>query len=428
LSGATAVRIRSGRGRAVRALGFSLTLALVAGLGLTGTPPASAAVSSIVIDATTGQVLHEVDADRVTYPASLTKMMTLYLTFEALEQKRIALDKPLPVSAHAATQAPSKLGLNPGETITVEDAVLGVVTKSANDAAVVLAESLGGTEAAFARAMTEKARALGMTGTEFHNASGLPAKHQVTTARDMVVLARALVRDFPQYYHFFGTPEFTYDGQTFENHNRLLKTYPGADGIKTGYIHASGFNLVASAKRDGRRLIGVVLGGLSPRQRNVTMSSLLDAGFLRGTVREAALAPKPTVVADATAAPAAATESLAEGDTDEGDIPARARPAHRATSWGIQVGAFSRYAPAHLATSRATRAAPQLLAHTRRSIEALQSEDGKVYRARLMGLTEQQARKACEVLTARKIECVAVTADDDVTVATAGSSRSATAQ
>jgi D-alanyl-D-alanine carboxypeptidase len=384
-----------------------------------------------MIDADTGQVLHESGADRVTYPASLTKMMTLYLTFEALEQKRVDLDDKLTVSAHAARQAPSKLGLNAGDTLTVEDAILGIVTKSANDAAVVLAEGLGGTESAFAGAMTEKARALGMTSTEFHNASGLPARHQVTTARDMVMLARALVRDFPQYYHFFGTPEFTYDGLTFQNHNRLLKSYPGADGIKTGYIHASGFNLVASAKRDGRRLIGVVLGGRTPRQRNAIMTSLLDAGFLRGMVREAALAPKPTVVADATAAataaPATSDESLAEGDTDEGDTPARTKRAHRGSSWGIQVGAFSRYTPAHIATTRATRAAPHLLGHTRRSIEAVDSDDGKVYRARLMGLTEQRARKACEVLTARNIECVAVTADD-VSVATAGAGQASRTQ
>ncbi|MGB8276167.1 MAG: D-alanyl-D-alanine carboxypeptidase family protein [Alphaproteobacteria bacterium] len=384
--------------------------------------PAAAAYSSIVVDAATGQVVHAIDADHVNYPASLTKIMTLYLTFEAVENHTLILKQPLQVSARAANQAPSKLGLSPGDVITVENAVLGVVTKSANDAAVVLAEAVAGSEADFARAMTAKAKALGMTSTEFHNASGLPNKHQVTTARDMAILARAVLRDFPQYYHYFGTPEFSYQGLTFENHNKLLKSYPGADGIKTGYIRAAGFNLVASAERDGRRLIGVVLGGHSPRQRNAVMASLLDAGFLRGAVREAALAPKP-VVAAAENAPVLE----AQGDADETENqapPPRAKHAPSLNGWGIQVGAFSRYAPAHLAATRAARNAPSLLNRTKLSIETIDDGDGKVYRARLMGLTEQRARKACETLAVRKIDCVAVADADSVSVAETGQSGS----
>ena len=183
--------------------------------------------SSIVIDASTGVVLSEMNADVPNHPASLTKIMTLYLTFEALKEGRVRLDSVLPVSEHAANQDPSKLGLNPGDAITVENLILGVVTKSANDAAVTLAEGIGGSESAFADRMSKKARELGMNATEFRNASGLPNPNQVTTARDMSILAQAVLRDFPQYYHYFGTPRFTYEGQVFENHNKLLKSLCG---------------------------------------------------------------------------------------------------------------------------------------------------------------------------------------------------------
>jgi D-alanyl-D-alanine carboxypeptidase len=257
-------------------LGSVLTL-------LTMTLPASASpqkFASLLIDVTSGQVLHSANADLPRYPASLTKMMTLYLAFEALDEGRILLDQPLWVSAHAAEQAPTKLGLRAGQTITVENAMLALITKSANDAAAVLAEHLGGSEGDFALRMTGKAHALGMSRTTFRNASGLPDPYQVTTARDMGTLALALLYHYPHYYHYFSTKFFYFGGRSHPNHNHMLGVYDGVDGIKTGYTRASGFNLVASVQRANRRLIGVVLGAPSSTVRNSLMSDMFDEAFV----------------------------------------------------------------------------------------------------------------------------------------------------
>jgi D-alanyl-D-alanine carboxypeptidase len=248
--------------------------------------PALASYASLIMDATSGRVLHETNADLTRYPASLTKMMTLYLLFEAVDNGSLAFDESLPVSEHAASQPPSKLGLKPGQSISVENAILGLVTKSANDVAAAVAERLGGSESRFAWLMTAKARQIGMFRTTFANASGLPDPDQVTSARDMAILALALLHDFPYYYHYFSTDHFYYGGAVHANHNRLLGAYEGLDGIKTGYTHSSGFNLVASAMRDGRRLIGVVLGARSPANRSLIMASLLDQAFGGGEIIE----------------------------------------------------------------------------------------------------------------------------------------------
>jgi D-alanyl-D-alanine carboxypeptidase len=242
--------------------------------------------ASFLMDATSGRVLHETNADLTRYPASLTKMMTLYLLFEALDRGVVTLDEALPISEHAASRPPSKLGLKPGQSILVETAILALVTKSANDVAAAVAEHLGGSESRFAWSMTAKAHELGMSRTTFANASGLPDPDQVTTARDMAILGLALVHDFPHYYHYFSTDRFYYGGAVHANHNRLLTSYYGLDGIKTGYTSSSGFNLVASAVRDGRRLIGVVLGARSPVNRGVIMASLLDQAFDGGPIIE----------------------------------------------------------------------------------------------------------------------------------------------
>lgn len=247
-------------------------------------PAAAARLASILVDASDGRVLQTEDADTPHYPASLTKMMTLYLAFEALDEGRVTLDQPLSVSARAAAQPPTKLGLRAGQSIPMETAMLGLVTKSANDAAAVLAENLAGSEDNFALRMTGKAQALGMTQTVFRNASGLPDPNQVTTARDMSVLAMALLHHYPHYYHYFSVKEFYYGGRPVTNHNRLLGVYDGVDGIKTGYTRAAGFNLVASALRGDRRLIGVVLGAPSSKVRNAMMTDLLDQAF-RGESR-----------------------------------------------------------------------------------------------------------------------------------------------
>ena len=241
---------------------------------------AAAPVSaSIVVDEASGQILSQSNADVLTYPASLTKMMTLYLTFEALQKGKITLGQALPVSANAASQPPTKLGLYPGETITVSLLIRGMIIKSANDAAMVMGEALGGSVEGFAQKMNAKAQALGMTRTLFRNPNGLPDPNQHTTARDLSRLAAALYRDFPQYYPLFSETRFTFHGRIYLTHNRFVLNYPGADGLKTGYIRASGFNLAASASRNGRRVIGVVLGGRSPSLRDAQMWSLFDQGF-----------------------------------------------------------------------------------------------------------------------------------------------------
>ncbi len=243
--------------------------------------PALAIDASIVIDANTDTVISQENPDRLLHPASMSKLMTLYLAFEALESGRITLQRTFPVSEHAESMSPTKLNLVRGQTIRVEDLILSMVTLSANDSAVVLAEGLGGSEDRFAQLMTRKAHQLGMVNSNFRNSNGLPDPAQISTARDMAILSRALIRHFPQYYHYFSVREFTYNGIEHANHNHLMSRYEGMDGLKTGLTNASGFNLAASAIRNGRRLIGVVFGGTSAAQRDDYMADLLDEGFRR---------------------------------------------------------------------------------------------------------------------------------------------------
>lgn len=244
--------------------------------------------SSLVIDGNNGEVLQASNADAMRHPASLTKIMTLYLLFEELDAGRIRLDTPLKISAHAAEQAPSKLGLKPGQTIAVEDAIKAVVTKSANDVAVAIAENLAGSEDEFARVMTQKAHALGMAHTTYVNASGLPDDDQLTTARDLALLGRAIADRFPRYYRYFATPAFVYHGAAMRNHNHLLGAVAGVDGIKTGYTRDSGFNLVTSVHRDGRYLVAVVLGGHSAFARDARMRELINSHIRQAALRNTA--------------------------------------------------------------------------------------------------------------------------------------------
>lgn len=257
--------------------------------------------ASIVIDGNSGAVLEESNPDALRHPASLTKVMTLYLLFERLEAGKIRLDTPLAVSEHASEQAPTKLGLKPGQTIAVEDAIKGIVTKSANDAAVVIAENLGGSEEAFAAQMTQKAHALGMSRTTYVNASGLPDDDQITTARDQALLGRVIQERFPKYYRYFSTTAFSFHGRTIRGHNHLLGSVPGVDGIKTGFTRASGFNLITSVHRDGRFIVGVVLGGRSAFERDAHMRALIDGNIRLASTRHTApvlaerAEPKPAV-------------------------------------------------------------------------------------------------------------------------------------
>src|SRR6202045_3317486 len=216
--------------------------------------------AEFVLDANSGDMLREVNADEPRHPASLTKIMTLYLLFEQLEAGKFKLDTPLPISARAALQPPTKLGFKANQTITVEDAIKGMCTRSANDAAMVVGEAIGGTEEEFAKLMTEKARALGMANTTYVNASGLPAEEQITTARDQAILGRAIHERFPSYYRYFSTLSFRYHGVDIHNHNSLLGRVEGVDGIKTGYTEASGYNLASSVHRSDKHIVAVVLG------------------------------------------------------------------------------------------------------------------------------------------------------------------------
>jgi D-alanyl-D-alanine carboxypeptidase len=246
--------------------------------------------ASIIVDANSGSTLQATNPDAIRHPASLTKIMTLYMLFERLESGRMRLDTPMEVSQHASVQAPTKLGLRPGQTIRVEDAIKGLVTRSANDAAVVIAEAISGSEDDFAKAMTRKARALGMSKTTYVNASGLPDSDQVTTARDQATLGRAIQDRFPRYYRYFATEAFNYRGRVIRNHNRLLGQVEGVDGIKTGYTRASGFNLVTSMKRGNRYLVGVVLGGRSGGSRDAIMRNLLAEHLNEGATRRSVAA------------------------------------------------------------------------------------------------------------------------------------------
>lgn len=253
---------------------------------------ALAAPASLVVDVGTGRTLQSSNADLSHAPASLTKMMTLYLLFDQVRRGKMKLTTTIPISRYAASMAPTKLGLPPGSRITVRDAILALVTKSANDVAVAVAEAVAGNEQAFAKQMTRKARALGMRRTTFANASGLPNSRQKTTARDMATLARALMRDHPRFYPLFSTRLFVHRTGRYRNHNGLLFTYKGVDGVKTGYTNAAGYNLVASAKRGKIRLIGVVLGSSSSASRQQRMTRLLDDGFRKAEVSRAVTAKK----------------------------------------------------------------------------------------------------------------------------------------
>ncbi|MEE9317356.1 MAG: D-alanyl-D-alanine carboxypeptidase family protein [Rhodospirillales bacterium] len=371
-----------------------------------GASPVHAKYASLVMDAETGRVIHQINPDTRNYPASLTKMMTIYIIFEALDSQLWTPRTRLRVSARAARQPASRLGLRRGKRITVEEAILALVTKSANDVATAVAENLSGSERAFALKMTATARRLGMSRTTFRNASGLPHRGQLSTARDMGILARALIRDFPVYYRYFSTDRFSFGGITHRNHNKLLKTYDGVDGIKTGYIRASGFNLVASAYRNGRRVIGVIFGGNSPNSRNILMTRLLNLGFkamgngARPLVASAEPAPQPPPWAapakrKARIAPATRTSRLAP-------VPENRR-------WGVQVGAYAEYSQAYEAARRAIEIAPALLADGKIKIVPLKKRNGRtLQRARIKGISKQQAYQACRFLKKKKTNCMEI--------------------
>ena len=398
-------------------------LLVLAALLIAARPAHAVTHASILVDARTGQVLEAYNADALAHPASLTKLMTLYLTFQRLAKGQLTLDSQFYVSRLAAEQQPSRLGLRPGAIISVRDCILGITGHSANDAAVVLAENIAGSEGAFVGLMNQEASLLGMTRTTFYNANGLPNYRQWTTARDMSTLALALIRTFPQYYHFFDMPSFQFDGRTVHGFDRLLDEYPGADGMKTGYIYSSGYNVVTSAVRDDRRLVGVVLGGRSARARDLRMIALLNRGFAMPFA-----APTPLVAS--AAAPSASEEPAQPVAVDEQASPAaeQARPAaerihpaaerirpavermRRATwhpdfdrNWTIQIGdAFRSEYSVYRVLHSARRCAPTPLRRSRDLVVRLR---GRRYLARFSDLSYPMARRACSALQSRRFTC-----------------------
>ncbi len=396
--------------------------------------------ASVVIDADTGEVLHESRADASRYPASLTKMMTLYLLFEAMRQGEKTLDSKMKVSALAASMPQTNIGLRTNDTISVRQAIPALIVRSANDVAVVVAEALGGTEIKFGRMMTDKARNLGMRSTTFLNASGLPDSKQKTTARDMVILSARLQKDFPQYYHYFSTQSFKYKGVTYNSHNRMVRNTKGVDGMKTGYIRASGFNVATSAKRGNRRLIAVVMGGRAAATRDRHMTHLLDRTFASMAtnrrhiqvssvidLRVGRTAPIPRSKPGTSRheikpefKPNAKLDSMPESALllEEATISpvisqATELEAHNKTqkvammdssSWAVQIGTFLAYDSAQTQSLVAS----YLIEAGDIVITEVETNNRKLYRARLEGLHEGQARAACQDLVLQGMECLVV--------------------
>jgi D-alanyl-D-alanine carboxypeptidase len=383
--------------------------------------------AAFVADMETGEVLHARRADAPRYPASLTKVMTLYMTFEALEAGDLALDDVLTASAEAASRPASELGLAEGDTLSVEEAIRALVVQSANDVAVVLAEHLAEDEILFAAAMTERASALGLTSTRFMNASGLPDPRQRTTARDMARLAYAMHRDFPQYWPYFAETEFAWNGRTHHNHNSLVGRVDGVDGLKTGYIRASGFNVAATAERDGRRLIAVIMGGASPAVRDAHTRELIEAGFSALSARDvsrrlasldvprlnpireqelltAELSGQLRPAAMGSAGPAAAPVQVVFEERS-GSEPGLVL----AAGWSIQVGAYgSRAAAMARLETVADMDMSRLLSDAEPVTAALASHGRALWRARFSGLDADQARTACAYLQANGEPCFTV--------------------
>jgi D-alanyl-D-alanine carboxypeptidase len=397
---------------------FLLCLLTLTGLSSAGK---AAPYAALVVEVKSEKVLFEQNAHQLRYPASLTKMMTLYLVFEALERGRFTLNQRLLVSKRAAARPPSKLGLRVGDTITVEQAILALVTRSANDVATVVAEALSGSETAFAQQMTQAAQALGMWNSVFRNASGLPDGRQVTTAWDMFRLAKALQEHFPDYYRYFATTHFSYRNKNHRNHNRLLTSYTGTDGIKTGYIRASGYNLVASVHRNERHIIGVVFGGETAKSRNKHMEAILDQGFAqlaaehfdtdvvyrnnlltliaKGKLSEAVLRDEqPDKILPATTRRLSAED---KGGNDQFKQLNSSSP-----NWRVQVGTFSRLAGAEQRIFEAMRAAPAFLSREHASIVPLQQRGKALFRARFDGLSQAEAGAACQRLRQQRIDCL----------------------
>lgn len=401
------------------------------GLAIGVAPAVAARQSAIVIDASTGKTMYSSDADALRYPASLTKMMTLYLTFEALSRGKIKKSTRVPVSRHAAAQPPSKLGLKPGQTITVEAAIYALATKSANDAAAALGELLGGSETNFARMMTAKARALGMSRTTFRNASGLPNPSQTTTARDMAVLGMALRQHFPGYFKVFSTRSFTYGKRRMANHNKLLGRVAGVDGIKTGYTRASGYNLVTSATNGNRRIVAVVLGGKTGKARDQQMTALVNRYLPAASTKGGGKALVARSNADFEVAEPAESAKPEKAPVTASAVPAskpaRAKPSARpsavvakadvdtmetasipSSGWVIQVASMPDEGQARAFLEKVRDRSGSTLKSARGYTVPFDNKGQTFFRARFAGFAGKSAAwDACQVLKKKSIACYA---------------------
>ncbi|MBL4616473.1 MAG: D-alanyl-D-alanine carboxypeptidase [Robiginitomaculum sp.] len=378
--------------------------------------------ASIVIVEKDGEVLHARHADQLRYPASLSKLMTLYLLFDAIERGNVGLDDRLRVSDKAAKAKPSKLGLKSGTTISVEDAIRALVTKSANDVAIVVAERLAGGEARFASKMTKTAKLLGMSRSRFANGSGLPDKRQVSTARDMAVLAVSIRKDFPKFFHYFSLEKFVFDGRSFGNHNSLLGRIAGVDGLKTGFTNDAGYNIAVTVEREGVRLVVVVFGGASGAQRDAHARDLIDAAYKELSKRELYVAkPAPLVqVADLKSEevrpPAGLPQQIDQGSADrrgvkiiiEGEsasVPELAKKAVLAANWLIQVGAYSNREQAETRLQAISGLSLPDLATGSAIVQSSKQGDKTLFRARFTGLEQNMATRACIALVNRGQPC-----------------------
>ena len=371
---------------------------------------AHAKYASFIINENTKRIYHNANADTRNYPASLTKIMTLYLVFDALKSKKISMSSKFKVSKRATRQPPSKLNLSAGSNITVKNAILALVTKSANDIATVIAENLGKSERNFARLMTRKAKKLGMTRTTFRNASGLPNRGQLSTARDMATLGIAIRKNHPKFFKLFKTKSFIYKGIKYTNHNNLLGSYSGTDGIKTGYTNASGFNLVASVERNGQRIIGVVFGGKKARSRDKHMVTLLNKYFKTSLSKPLVRIAKPSEL------PKTRPKIvLAEKNIKNFRIPRKIInniiPNNIEENWFIQIGAFKNRLNAHKAARNARNVVPEQLGNLPASLSKITKSSTNnnlqyLWRVRFVELAENQARSVCAELWTSGLSCI----------------------
>ena len=392
--------------------------------------------SSLVADVESGYIFTKENSTALLPPASLTKVMTLYLTFSALEKGWFTMDTPLPISEYAASQEPSNLDLIAGDTITVREAILALIVKSANDVAVVLAESMAPNEPAFADLMTQAAAQLGMYRTVFKNASGLHDPAQLTCAQDMAILTLATIKNFPQYYPLFSTQSFTYHGREYNTHNRVLLDYPGAEGFKTGYISAVGYNIISTATKQNRRLVGIVMGDQSAPERDKYVKALLDFGFNKVKAQQAAVKQgllQPAfdplhrkvmvnqlnmnafapIMTKQTKRAATIGKQWAMKPPEPAPIQTYSQPIlaqNLNNEWAIQIGAFSTQEKALSIANRAL----SLLQNPRECAVQTQRKSEKIYRSRLIGFkTKQMAEKACNTLQNNQYSCFVILPQGD---------------